>query len=92
MSDYINKLSSPKTPKRWRKSISLPDGTEKSICVKEIENGYIIEFNKSWPTKDGEYKCEEKTLYSKENPLKDSEPELDSSAIESFLNPPIELM
>ena len=81
-----------RSPKRWRKSISLPDGTEKSVCVKEIENGFLIELYKSWTDKNGEYKSEEKTIYSETNPLKDMQPEIDTSNIENFLNPPIELM
>ena len=81
-----------KSPKRWRKSISLPDGTEKSVCVKEIENGFLIEMYKSWTDKNGDYKSEEKTIYSKENPLKDMEPEIEVKDINDFLNPPLQLM
>ena len=76
------------SPKRWRKSISLPDGTEKSVCVKEIENGFLIEVYAYTPGKDPF----EKTVYSKENPFKDMDPEIDSKKIEDFLNPPFQLM
>ena len=89
MSDIENKSESPK---RWRRSIDLPNGVSKSVCVKEIENGYIVEMYKSWTDKDGNYKSEERTLYSPENPLKDMEPEIDGKLINDFLNPPINLM
>ena len=81
-----------KAPRRWRKSISLPDGVEKSVCVKEIENGFIIEMYKSWTDKEGNYKSEERTLYSPTNPLKEMEPEIEVKDINNFLNPPIQLM
>ena len=49
----MNEINKPVSPKRWRKSISLPDGTEKSVCVKEIENGFLVEMYKSWTDKNG---------------------------------------
>ena len=88
MSDIENKSESPK---RWRRSIDTPNGS-RSVCVKEIENGFIIEMNKSWTDKEGNYKFEEKTMYSPENPLEEKDLEIDSKMINDFINPPINLM
>lgn len=84
----MNEINKPVSPKRWRKSISLPNGTEKSVCVKEIDNGFLIEVYAYTPGKDSF----EKTVYSKENPFKDMDPEIDSKKIEDFLNPPFQLI
>lgn len=77
--------------KKWRKSVELPNGSEKSLCVNQIENGFIITL-RSTSIVNGDYKCTEKKMFSKTNPLKNDKPELTEKDIDSFLNPPIELI
>jgi hypothetical protein len=79
------------TQERWRKSVTTADGTEKSVEVRKIKNGFIAEI-RMYNYKEEDYKpvCEE--VYFKDNPLGDLEPEIDSDSIEDFLNPKITLL
>jgi hypothetical protein len=92
MNNELKSTAMDTAPKRWRKSISMPNGVEKSVCVKEIENGFIIELYKSWTEKSGEYKNFEKTYYSKDNPLKDMSPEVTEDFVDEFLNPSVKIL
>jgi hypothetical protein len=49
------------------------DGITKSVSGREVENGWIIDINKSWTSKDDrgydKYECDHKTYISKDNPM-----------------------
>lgn len=56
-------------PKTWRRSIEK-DGVTKSLSVREIENGFIVCYNKYGTDPETEkYIDITKEFFSKENPL-----------------------
>jgi F0F1-type ATP synthase alpha subunit len=61
--------SSKKEKASWSKRIEQ-DGESKNIRVREVENGYVIDYEHHYKDKKGEYQFNEKTYISKENPIK----------------------
>lgn len=59
------------------------DGKRKSYSVRAVENGYVIDVNKSWEDADGKYHYEDKTYISKTNPF---EKKSEESGDEGFLD------
>lgn len=56
---------------------TVRDGdNRKSIEVKKVENGYVINISKSWKEGD-DYKYEDKTYISTKNPLESKEKEIE---------------
>ena len=75
--------SSPKTSgkkkARWSKSIEV-NGITKSLTVREVENGFIVEqstYGRDTTKKDSEYMDENKTYVTKTNPLEGKEADED---------------
>ena len=67
--------SSGKKKARWSKSVEL-NGVTKSLTVKEVENGFVIEqctYGRDCTKKDSEYQDDSKTYVSKVNPLEGKE-------------------
>jgi hypothetical protein len=65
-----------KSEKETKKTFSFSkeaDGVTRSISGREVENGWVIDINKSWTEKDDDgndrYKNDYKTYISKDNPL-----------------------
>jgi hypothetical protein len=52
----------------YKKSITK-DGMTKSLCIKQVENGYVITISKYGNLADGDYIDESKTYISKTNPM-----------------------
>lgn len=61
-----NKSSKKKSS--WSKRIEQ-DGESKNIRVKEVENGFVIEYEHHYKDKKGDYQFDEKTYISKKNPI-----------------------
>jgi hypothetical protein len=64
-----------KKKSRWSKSIEV-NGITKTVTVKEVENGFVIEqskYGRDSMKKDSEYIDECKTYISEENPLEGKE-------------------
>ena len=76
----LNGNTSPsKKMSRWSKSIEV-NGVTKSLTVKEVENGFIIEqskYGKDSTKKNAEWEDECKTYISKTNPLEGKEADKD---------------
>jgi hypothetical protein len=74
--------------KSWSQSIEI-DGKRKEVCVKEVENGFVINITRSGEDSKGEWKWDEKVYISKTNPLerlKDNPlPEIDIKLLENAL-------
>lgn len=73
--------SKPSTKKkaRWSKSIEV-NGITKSLTVREVENGFIVEqctYGRDTTKKDSEYIDESKTYVTKTNPLEGKEADED---------------
>ena len=67
--------SSVKKKARWSKSVEV-NGVTKSLTVKEVENGFVVEqctYGRDCTKKDSEYLDENKTYVSKTNPLEGRE-------------------
>lgn len=79
-------ISSPKAPSkkkaRWSKSIEV-NGITKSLTVREVENGFIVEqstYGRDTTKKDSEYMDDNRTYVTKTNPLegKDADEDKDN--------------
>lgn len=67
--------SSTKKKARWSKSIEV-NGITKSLTVREVENGFIVEqctYGRDNTKKNSEYMDESKTYITKTNPLEGKE-------------------
>jgi hypothetical protein len=78
-------IDSPKSPSkkkaRWSKSIEI-NGITKSLTVKEVENGFIVEqstYGRDSTKKDSEYMDDCKTYVTKTNPLEGKEADKDEN-------------
>jgi len=72
-------LDSTKSPSkkkaRWSKSIEI-NGITKSLTVREVENGFIVEqttYGRDSTKKDSEYMDDSRTYVTKTNPLEGKE-------------------
>ncbi len=73
MSDLLEKSSTDKPKKRWRKSVES-NGVTCSIAVREIENGFIINYNKYGKEPDADNYTEiDREYFSEKNPLEKKE-------------------
>lgn len=83
MKEVAIKGKKSKEYKSWRKS-SEKEGVSKSLCVKECENGYVIDINE-YSYKEGKSYDNSKTFISTKNPLegemehKEEEKEIDET-------------
>lgn len=72
---------------RWSKSIEV-NGVTKSISVKEVENGFVIEqcmYGRDTTKKDSDYVDISKTYVSKTNPLEGKEEDKEEQSDEFSL-------
>lgn len=79
-------VSSPKKKARWSKSVEV-NGVTKSLTVKEVENGFVIEqstYGRDSTKKDSEYMDENKTYVSKTNPLEGKDADEDKEDNDPF--------
>ena len=75
--EAISETTTPKTSMTWSKRIEK-NGITKSISVKSVENGYVIDINtygRDTTVEGSEYKDVCKTYVSFENPLEESKEE-----------------
>lgn len=71
--------------KKWEKS-ETKDGVTEEIEVKEVENGFIVEHEKSGVDAKGNYFCDKKCYISKENPLEEEEKKTFADSVKEILD------
>jgi hypothetical protein len=84
--NYEVKLNTPAPVTRWSKTVSIGD-TREEINVTKAENGFVVNYYKSYYDKKRGYQSIEKTWISKTNPLSDVDAETPGkTALKDIIN------
>lgn len=79
-------IESPRPITKWSKSLTIGD-TTKEVSVTKAENGFVVNYSKSYYDKNKGYQYINKTWISKTNPLSDEDAETPAKTdLKSIIN------